>query len=126
VKKQFDFRKMSFYQIWIRSFCDGNGDGIGDLYGVYEKLPYIKRVASLSPYNPKVTMTMDAENVAIFVGETSYGEDSASVKAANNLAETYGYEPNFKATNHGSLPGVVFEIDAELGYPVVLDWLLSN
>ena len=28
---------MSFYQIWIRSFCDGNGDGIGDLYGVYEK-----------------------------------------------------------------------------------------
>lgn len=29
------------YQIWPRSFCDGNGDGIGDLYGVYEKLDYI-------------------------------------------------------------------------------------
>ena len=42
MKKQFDFRKMSFYQIWIRSFCDGNGDGIGDLYGVYDKLEYIK------------------------------------------------------------------------------------
>ena len=37
-----DFRRMSFYQIWTRSFCDGNGDGIGDLYGVYEKLEYIK------------------------------------------------------------------------------------
>ena len=36
------YRKMAFYQIWIRSFADGNGDGIGDLYGVYEKLPYIK------------------------------------------------------------------------------------
>ena len=33
---------MAFYQIWIRSFYDGNGDGIGDLYGVYEKLDYIK------------------------------------------------------------------------------------
>lgn len=33
---------MSFYQIWIRSFYDGNDDGIGDLYGVYEKLEYIK------------------------------------------------------------------------------------
>ena len=33
---------MSFYQIWTRSFCDGNGDGIGDLYGVYDKLEYIK------------------------------------------------------------------------------------
>ena len=36
-----DFRRMSLYQIWIRSFCDGNGDGIGDLYGVYDKLDYI-------------------------------------------------------------------------------------
>ena len=39
--EQFDFRRMSFYQIWIRSFADGNGDGIGDLYGVYDKLEYI-------------------------------------------------------------------------------------
>ncbi len=36
------FKKMSFYQIWVRSFADGNGDGIGDLYGVYDKLEYIK------------------------------------------------------------------------------------
>ena len=45
MKKQYDFRKMSFYQIWIRSFCDGNGDGIGDLYGGYAKLEYIKSKA---------------------------------------------------------------------------------
>lgn len=31
-----------FYQIWPRSFKDGNGDGMGDLYGVYEKLDYLK------------------------------------------------------------------------------------
>ena len=36
------YKKMSFYQIWVRSFSDGNGDGIGDLYGVYNKLDYIK------------------------------------------------------------------------------------
>ncbi|MBP5263692.1 MAG: alpha-glucosidase [Lachnospiraceae bacterium] len=36
------YKEKSFYQIWIRSFKDGNGDGIGDLYGVYEKLEYIK------------------------------------------------------------------------------------
>ncbi len=39
--EQFDYRRMAFYQIWIRSFADGNGDGIGDLYGVYDKLDYI-------------------------------------------------------------------------------------
>ncbi|MCR4937159.1 MAG: alpha-glucosidase [Lachnospiraceae bacterium] len=41
-KKTDWYKPMAFYQIWIRSFKDGNGDGIGDLKGVYEKLEYIK------------------------------------------------------------------------------------
>lgn len=36
------YKEMSVYQIWPRSFCDGNGDGIGDLKGVLSKLDYIK------------------------------------------------------------------------------------
>ena len=36
------YKQMAVYQIWPRSFCDGNGDGIGDLWGVLEKLDYIK------------------------------------------------------------------------------------
>ncbi|MBR0207804.1 MAG: alpha-glucosidase [Oscillospiraceae bacterium] len=36
------YKNMAVYQIWPRSFCDGNGDGIGDLWGVLEKLDYIK------------------------------------------------------------------------------------
>ena len=36
------YKDMVFYQIWPRSFCDGNGDGMGDLYGVYEKLDYLQ------------------------------------------------------------------------------------
>ena len=36
------YKEMAVYQIWTRSFCDGNGDGIGDLYGVLQKLDYIK------------------------------------------------------------------------------------
>lgn len=36
------YKDMVFYQIWPRSFADGNGDGLGDLLGVYEKLDYIK------------------------------------------------------------------------------------
>ena len=30
------------YQIYIRSFADGNGDGIGDIEGIRSKLPYLK------------------------------------------------------------------------------------
>ncbi|MBP3892459.1 MAG: alpha-glucosidase [Atopobiaceae bacterium] len=35
------YKDAVFYQIWPRSFCDGNGDGIGDLWGVLSKLDYI-------------------------------------------------------------------------------------
>ena len=38
------FKDMVFYQIWPRSFRDGNGDGIGDLWGVLEKLDYLKEL----------------------------------------------------------------------------------
>jgi alpha-glucosidase len=30
------------YQIYIRSFADGNGDGIGDIEGIRSRLPYLK------------------------------------------------------------------------------------
>jgi len=36
------YKDMVFYQIWPRSFKDGDGDGMGDLWGVYEKLDYLK------------------------------------------------------------------------------------
>lgn len=36
------WRKASGYQIYIRSFKDGNNDGIGDLKGIRQKLKYIQ------------------------------------------------------------------------------------
>ena len=36
------WRKAVFYQVYPRSFADGNGDGMGDLIGVRDRLDYLK------------------------------------------------------------------------------------
>ncbi|WP_274362288.1 alpha-amylase family glycosyl hydrolase [Paenibacillus thermotolerans] len=45
-----------YYEIFVRSFRDSNGDGIGDLNGVTEKLDYLKELGIhgiwLMPVNP--------------------------------------------------------------------------
>jgi alpha-glucosidase len=45
-----------FYQIYPRSFADGNGDGIGDFKGIVERLDYLKDLGVdaiwLSPHFP--------------------------------------------------------------------------
>ncbi|MEE4208661.1 MAG: alpha-amylase family glycosyl hydrolase [Parvularcula sp.] len=44
------------YQIWPRSFADSDGDGVGDLVGVIERLPYLRDLGVegvwLSPFFP--------------------------------------------------------------------------
>jgi alpha-glucosidase len=36
------WRSAVIYQVYVRSFADGNGDGIGDLAGVRARLPYLR------------------------------------------------------------------------------------
>ena len=36
-----NFHKYVIYQIYPKSFCDTKGDGLGDLQGIIEKIPYI-------------------------------------------------------------------------------------
>lgn len=36
-------------QVYVRGFADGNGDGVGDLIGVRDRLPSLARLASATP-----------------------------------------------------------------------------
>ena len=50
------WRRACVYQIYPRSFADGNGDGIGDLPGIINRLAYLERLGIdaiwLSPFYP--------------------------------------------------------------------------
>jgi maltose alpha-D-glucosyltransferase/alpha-amylase len=36
------YKEATFYQIYVRAFCDSNGDGHGDLVGLTPKLGYLQ------------------------------------------------------------------------------------
>lgn len=102
--EQFDFRSMSFYQIWIRSFCDGNGDGIGDLYGVYEKLDYIRSLGVDGIWFSPIYPSPNAD----------YGYDISDYK---NIHPDYGDLAQFRR---------VLEKAHSLGLKVLLDLVINH
>jgi len=62
------WREAVFYEIYMPSYCDGNGDGIGDFKGMTSKLDYLKELGVngiwLTPFykSPKVDNGYDIED----------------------------------------------------------------
>jgi alpha-glucosidase len=56
------WRSAVLYEIYVRSFADGNGDGLGDLAGIRARLPYLRDLGVdgiwLTPFYP----TPDADH----------------------------------------------------------------
>jgi len=77
------YKEISVYQIWPRSFKDSNGDGIGDLGGVIEKLDYIKNLNVDAIWFSPLYPSPNAD----------YGYDIADYK---NISPEYGTLEQFK------------------------------
>ena len=104
MRKDIDFRRMSFYQIWIRSFADGNGDGIGDLYGVYDKLEYIHSLGVDAIWFSPIYPSPNAD----------YGYDISNYK---DIHPDYGTLDQFKK---------VLDKAHELGMYVLMDLVINH
>lgn len=98
------WKEMCVYQIWPRSFKDGNGDGIGDLLGIYEKLDYVKSLGVDAIWFSPLYVSPQKD----------YGYDIADYR---NIAPEYGTLDDFKR---------VLDRAHELGLKVIMDLVVNH
>lgn len=56
------WKEASVYQIYVRSFKDSNGDGIGDINGIIEKIPYLEFLGVDAVYLNPVNKSPNDDN----------------------------------------------------------------
>ena len=92
------------YEIYMRSFKDSDGDGIGDLGGVIEKLPYLKELGISCIWFTPIYPSPQVDN----------GYDVADY---SGISETYGGKEMFLA---------MLEKAHALGIRVIMDMVLNH
>ena len=99
------------YEIFVRSFYDSNGDGIGDLNGIAQKLDYV------NDSDPKTTKDLGANCIwlmPIMESPSYHGYDTTDYYAVNH---EYGTNDDFKT--------LVAEAHKR-GIRVILDLVLNH
>jgi alpha-amylase len=79
-----------FYEIFVRSFADSNGDGIGDLQGLISKLDY------LNDGDPSTTTDLGIEGIwlmPVFESPSYHGYDTVDYET---IERDYGTNADFK------------------------------
>lgn len=107
------YKKTSFYHVWIKSFNDSDGNGIGDLQGIIQKLDYIKNSVGcdgiwLSPVfecSYKSGNMHGYDTVDYYQVNSLFGSESDLIELINtchekNIKIIFDFVPNHTSTNH--------------------------
>lgn len=79
-----------YYEVFVRSFADSNGDGIGDLNGLTKKLDY------LNDGNPKTTSDLGVDAIWLMPINTSPSYHKYDVSDYYNIDPEYGTIQDFE------------------------------
>ena len=103
------FKSAVFYQIFVRAFCDSNGDGIGDLRGVMSKLDYLRALGVdtiwLMPITPSPLRDHGYDVSGHFDVHSDYGtlkdfRDLVEAAHQRNLRVIVELVPNHTSDQH--------------------------
>ncbi len=132
VKDTVGWKDAVFYQIFVRSFYDSNGDGIGDLKGLTQKLDY------LNDGDPKTTTDLGVGGIWLMPIQPSPTYHGYDVSDYYSINPDYGTMDDFKlllseakkrgirvlidlVINHTALDNQWFMMSAG-GYAKFLNW----
>lgn len=111
------------YQIYPRSFADGNGDGMGDLAGIKSRIPYLSRLGVdaiwlspfyTSPQNDAGYDVADFRDVDPRFGDLSDFDELVTAAHAADLKVVVDIVPNHSSSEH---PWFQAALAAEPGSP---------
>ncbi|XP_054738486.1 maltase A3-like [Anastrepha obliqua] len=98
------WQSATFYQIYPRSFKDSDGDGVGDLKGIAQQLPYLKEIGITATWiSPIFTSPM-----------ADFGYDVANF---TNIDPRFGTLDNFDA---------LIARSREVGVKIILDFVPNH
>jgi alpha-glucosidase len=103
------WRDAVFYQVYIRSFADGNGDGVGDLAGIRARLPHLVELGVdalwITPFYPSPMAdhgydVADPRDVEPVFGDLSEFDALLAEAHAAGLRVTVDLVPNHSSHQH--------------------------
>lgn len=103
------FKGSTVYQIYPKSFCDSNGDGIGDIRGIIGKLDYIKSLGVdyiwstpffVSPLNDNGYDVKDYKNINPLFGTMADVEELIGKAGERGIGLMFDMVFNHTSTRH--------------------------
>lgn len=103
------WRSAVMYQVYLRSFADGNGDGIGDIAGLRTQLPYLVDLGVdgiwINPWYPSPMVdagydVMDYRNIDPIFGTLAEGEKLIAEAHELGLRIIIDIVPNHCSSSH--------------------------
>jgi glycosidase len=100
-----------FYEVFVRSFYDGNGDGIGDLKGLIQKLDY------LNDGDPATTSDLGVTGIWLMPVSQSPSYHGYDVIDYRSIEQDYGTLDDFKT--------FIYSAHAR-GMKVIIDFVMNH
>ncbi len=103
------WRDAVFYQVYVRSFADGSGDGVGDLAGIRDRLPYLADLGVdalwITPFYPSPMAdhgydVADPRDVEPVFGDLAGFDALLSDAHARGIRVTVDLVPNHSSDRH--------------------------